>query len=199
MRENLHITEDRPCEGRTPASRQREPSRPSRKDKGRRAFASTFGTQVAASNRKNGQREDSLPTCELTGKAQGEKLPTDAGHPSPPTTEQDAPSACAAQRACTGLGPGCALSTGRPPSSSSCRPGDRFTSPADSALRPRPGRGIVRPPATRAEVTMPCSHLHYSWYLLPGSYLLHCVDQLLALGNQGSTACPLSNPLSQAS
>ena len=51
----------------------------------------------------------------------------------------------------------------------------------------------------QAEVTMPCSHLHYSWYLLPGFYLLHCVDQLLALGNQGSTACLLSNPLSQAS
>lgn len=28
---------------------------------------------------------------------------------------------------------------------------------------------------------MPCSHLHYSWYLLPGSHLLYCVDQLLAL------------------
>ena len=47
---------------------------------------------MAASNRKNGQREDSLLTWELTGQGQGEMLPMDAGHPSPPTAEQDAPS-----------------------------------------------------------------------------------------------------------
>lgn len=44
---------------------------------------------MAASNRKNGQREDILLTWELTGQGQGEMLPMDAGHP---TTEQDAPS-----------------------------------------------------------------------------------------------------------
>lgn len=81
----------------------------------------------------------------------------------------------AALHSCMGLG--------HPLSSPTRQPRDHLLW-GHSALVPRSGRSILRPLATPAELTLPCSGIYDSQYLLPSSDSVHCLDQLLPPRNQ---------------